>query len=243
MTRVSARPFLAAVVVFLTAGPALAQSKDEAAGPPPVVHVPPAPGDKPLVSAAPAPTVVVPGQPAAPGAVVVQQQPSQVQMVPGLVLPPGSAIPPGMVQTGTVMVQPQRPAGNARVGRLQCDVSGGVSFVFGSTRNLSCEFRPANGPVERYVGEIRRFGVDIGVTGRGTMLWDVVSTGQNIGPGSLAGNYGGASSNVSAGVGVGSAVLVGGSGSQVTLQPLAIESSTGVNLAAGIAELSLRSAG
>jgi hypothetical protein len=169
---------------------------------------------------------VVPGQ-------VVQQ---------GVVLPPGSAVPPGMVQTGTVMVQPQ-PQGNTRVGRLNCEVAGSVSFVFGSTRDLTCEFRPVNAPAERYVGEIRRFGIDVGVTGRGTMLWDVVNTGTDIRPGSLEGTYAGASSNVSAGVGLGSAALIGGSGDQVALQPLAIESSTGVNVAAGISELRLRPAG
>lgn len=162
----------------------------------------------------------------------------------GVVLQPGQPIPPGMVQSGTVMTPPPgQQAGNTRVGQLQCDVSGGISFVFGSTKDLSCEFKPANGPAERYTGEIRRFGVDIGFTGRGTMIWTVVNTGPDIAPGSLAGTYGGASSNVSAGLGLGSNVLIGGSRDQVALQPLSIESSTGINVAAGIAEITLRAGG
>jgi hypothetical protein len=71
----------------------------------------------------------------------------------------------------------------------------------------------------------------------------VVNTGSDVAPGSLAGTYAGASSNVSAGLGLGSAVLIGGSNDQVALQPLSIETNTGVNVAAGIAELNLRQGG
>ncbi|WP_458095066.1 DUF992 domain-containing protein [Roseomonas sp. WA12] len=246
----------AAAALLALAGPALAQT----GGQPPVVYVPPAPG-----TAAPAPnttvvvpnavvqgtvvpgsTTVVPGT-VMPGTVVTPQpvvpgQAVQGTVVPGTLVQPGQPVPPGSVQTGTVMVQPA-PRGNTRVGQLQCDVSGGVGFIFGSSRDLTCEFKPSNGPVERYHGEIRRFGVDIGVTGRGTMLWTVVNTGSDVAPGSLAGTYAGASSNVSAGLGLGSAVLIGGSNDQVALQPLSIESNTGVNVAAGIAELNLRQGG
>ena len=161
-------------------------------------------------------------------------------MAPAGSLPPGTA--PQPLAPGAVIIQtdPGSPRGNTRTGQLQCDVAGGISWVFGSTRSLTCDFRPSNGPVERYAGEIRRFGVDIGFTGRSTIVWTVISTGSDIAPGSLAGTYGGASSNIAAGLGLGSAALIGGSGDQVALQPLSIESSTGVNLAAGIAELSLR---
>ncbi|MFH5923515.1 DUF992 domain-containing protein [Roseomonas sp. SXEYE002] len=132
--------------------------------------------------------------------------------------------------------------GNTRAGQLTCDVAGGVAFVFGSTRDLTCVFLPVNGPPERYTGEIRRFGVDLGVTGRGVIVWDVVSVG-SLTPGSLAGNYVGVSANVSAGlVGLGADALIGGSNRQVALQPLALETSSGLNVAAGITELTLRAA-
>jgi hypothetical protein len=40
-------------------------------------------------------------------------------------------------------------------------------------------------------------------------------------------------------VGVGANVLVGGSGSTISLQPLSIEGNTGLNVAAGVAALTL----
>ena len=244
---------MAAAALLALAGPALAQTTTAptTTGPAPVIQVPAAPGTAPQAAAPGSTVTVVPNAvvqgTVVPGTVVTQQpvvpgQPVQGTVVPGTLLQPGQPVPPGMVQTGTVMVQPA-PRGNTRVGQLQCDVSGGVGFIFGSSRDLTCEFKPSNGPVERYHGEIRRFGVDIGVTGRGTMLWTVVNTGSDVAPGSLAGTYAGASSNISAGLGLGSAVLIGGSNDQVALQPLSIESNTGVNVAAGIAELNLRVGG
>ena len=175
-------------------------------------------------------------------------QPDRSGPPPVVYVPPAPGTPIAQPQPvappQVVILQPQeQPRGNTRVGQLQCDVAGGVGWVFGSSRNLSCEFKPINGPAERYTGEIRRFGIDIGVTGRSTILWTVVNAGSDIRPGSLAGVYAGASSNVAAGLGLGSAALIGGSGDQVALQPLAIESSTGVNVAAGVAELILRAAG
>jgi hypothetical protein len=237
----------AAAALLALAGPAFAQTTMAPTGQPPVVVIPTAPS----TPVQPGPTVVVPNTVVqgtiVPGTVVtpnpvVPGQPVQGTVVPGTLLQPGQPVPPGMVQTGTVMVTPQA-RGNTRIGQLQCDVSSGVGFIFGSSRDLTCQFKSSNGPVELYHGEIRRFGVDIGVTGRGTMLWTVVNTGSDTMPGSLAGTYAGASSNISAGLGLGSAVLIGGSNDQVALQPLSIETNTGVNVAAGIAELNLRAGG
>jgi hypothetical protein len=56
----------------------------------------------------------------------------------------------------------------------------------------------------------------------------------------LAGNYGGATAQANVGVGAAANVLVGGSANSISLQPLSIEGSTGLNVAAGIASISLR---
>ncbi len=45
-----------------------------------------------------------------------------------------------------------------------------------------------------------------------------------------------------AGVGVGANVLLGGGSGQITLQPVSVEGSTGVNVAAGVAEVVLKAA-
>jgi len=41
------------------------------------------------------------------------------------------------------------------------------------------------------------------------------------------------------GIGVGANVLVGGSGNSIALQPLSVEGTTGLNVAAGVAEMTV----
>jgi hypothetical protein len=125
------------------------------------------------------------------------------------------------------------------VGSLSCNVAGGVGFVFGSSRTLNCLFTRTDGIGERYEGTIRRYGVDVGFTRESTVVWLVFAPG-SIAPGALTGEYGGATAQGTVGVGVGANVLLGGSSSQITLQPVSVEGSVGLNAAAGVAALSLR---
>jgi hypothetical protein len=57
--------------------------------------------------------------------------------------------------------------------------------------------------------------------------------------GILAGIYAGASAEVTVGGGIGANILVGGSFRTVELQPFTVQEQTGINLAAGIAEIAL----
>jgi hypothetical protein len=125
------------------------------------------------------------------------------------------------------------------VGSLSCNVAGGVGFVFGSSRTLNCVFTRTNGIGERYEGTIRRYGVDVGFTRESTVVWAVFAPG-SIAPGALAGDYAGAAAQGTVGVGVGANVLLGGSTNQITLQPVSVEGSVGLNAAAGVAALTLR---
>jgi hypothetical protein len=127
----------------------------------------------------------------------------------------------------------------ANVGNLTCNVAGGVGFVFGSSKELNCLFVRTDGIGERYVGAIKKFGVDVGFTKEAQIIWLVFAPG-NVAPGALAGNYGGATASATAGVGVGANVLLGGSNKQITLQPVSVEGSVGLNVAAGLAEVELR---
>lgn len=129
--------------------------------------------------------------------------------------------------------------GGVNVGSLNCNVAGGVGFVFGSSRTLNCLFTRTDGTGERYEGTIRRFGVDIGFTRESTIVWMVFAPG-SIAPGALAGEYAGPTAQGTVGVGVGANVLLGGSSNQVTLQPVSVEGSVGLNAAAGVAAVSLR---
>jgi hypothetical protein len=60
-----------------------------------------------------------------------------------------------------------------------------------------------------------------------------------IGPGALAGSYGGVSGEATVGVGLGANALVGGSKRSIALQPLSVGAQQGLNFAVGIAALTL----
>src|ERR1700751_3283743 len=103
--------------------------------------------------------------------------------------------------------------GGVGVGTLTCHVARGRGFVFGSSKALRCTFAPAPGRAEFYAGTINKFGVDIGYTQGGVLVWAGFAPTANMAPGALNGNYVGAtgSATVGVGVGVGANVLVGGS--------------------------------
>ena len=134
----------------------------------------------------------------------------------------------------------QNPGG-VNVGSLQCRVSGGMGFVFGSSKDMECLLVRPDGSAERYVGTINKYGVDIGFTKEAQMVWLVFAPGA-IGKGAVAGDYAGATASGTVGVGVGANVLVGGSSKQITLQPVSVEGSVGLNVAAGVASVTLRPA-
>lgn len=126
-----------------------------------------------------------------------------------------------------------------KVGLLKCLVSGGASFIIGSTKDLECKFDGLDGGRETYQGTINKYGIDIGATGKGVMYWTVLAPSGKLDKGALAGTYGGVSASAALGYGAGANVLVGGSNKSVALQPLSGQVEEGVNLAVGIAELKL----
>lgn len=134
------------------------------------------------------------------------------------------------------------PSKGVNVGSLSCKVAAGAGFVFGSSKALSCIFTRSNGQAERYVGEIKRFGIDVGYTEEAQIVWLVFAPG-TVGTGALAGTYAGATVQGSVMLGAAAAnVLVGGNDGQVTLQPVSVEGSIGLNVAGGIAEIALKAA-
>ncbi len=130
-----------------------------------------------------------------------------------------------------------------RVGALTCDVSAGIGAIIGSKKEVACVFTPsqANAPREIYTGSITKFGLDIGATTSGEMVWAVFAP-SNRAFGALAGEYVGGTAEATVGAGVGANVLLGGSNRTVTLQPVSVTGQTGLNVAAGVAGLELRPA-
>ncbi|MPZ37977.1 MAG: DUF992 domain-containing protein [Rhizobiales bacterium] len=131
-------------------------------------------------------------------------------------------------------------AQRVRTGVLNCDVSAGIGFIIGSQRSVTCTFAPDGGQPEVYSGTISRFGLDIGATGGGHMMWGVFADYAGPRPGVLAGDYVGATGEATVAVGLGANVLIGGSNRQVALQPLSVSGQVGLNLAVGVADLRLR---
>ena len=135
-----------------------------------------------------------------------------------------------------------QPPTGVRAGALTCNVASGWAFVFGSTRDIRCAFSPVSGPVQHYVGRIDKFGPDIGYSGGGIVAWAVLAPTSNPRPGALAGDYGGLTAGATVAVGGAVSVLVGGSARTISLQPVTIEGDDGLNVAAGIEEMTLRPA-
>lgn len=149
----------------------------------------------------------------------------------------------GMLAVGGLMSMApgeSRAAGvGIKVGTLVCDVSGGIGLIIGSSKSVRCTYnRASDGREEYYSGAISKFGLDVGVTTEQTMAWVVFAPGV-VGDGSLSGNYVGATAEATAGVGVGANALVGGFNNTITLQPLSVQAQTGLNVAAGVANLRL----
>jgi Protein of unknown function (DUF992) len=143
---------------------------------------------------------------------------------------------------GAFVVAAPAHAQGVKVGVLSCNVSSGFGFIFGSSRSLNCTFSGPSKRYEHYTGAINRFGVDIGYVQGGVLVWSVLAPTMTPAPCALAGNFGGATAQATVGVGVGANVLIGGSGNTISLQPVSIEGTTGLNVAAGIASITLQCA-
>jgi len=127
-----------------------------------------------------------------------------------------------------------------QVGRLSCAVDGGVGFIIGSSKDMTCKFIRKGAKTETYYGNIKKLGLDIGVTGSTQIEWLVFSASSTkVGKGSLKGTYVGGSAEASLGAGLGANWLIGGSRKGFALQPWSIQASTGVNLTWAFAGLTL----
>jgi hypothetical protein len=129
-----------------------------------------------------------------------------------------------------------------KTGVLTCDVAEGWGLVFGSSTDLKCIYSDTNNKVEHYTGHIKKFGVDLGYHAGGVVVWAVLSPTSDVGKGALAGDYGGVTGGAAVGVGASANVLIGGFQKSITLQPLSIEGGLGINVAAGLAQISLKAA-
>jgi hypothetical protein len=146
-----------------------------------------------------------------------------------------------LVVAAATTIASSQPAAATSVhaGSLTCDISAGIGMIIGSKREVDCMFTPSSpGHVEHYRGAITKIGVDIGVLKGGTLIWYVYAPA-NHPDGVLQGSYSGVAANATVGVGLGANALVGGLDGSVALQPLSVEGTSGLNIAAGIANMKL----
>lgn len=132
------------------------------------------------------------------------------------------------------------PAASAEVeiGVLTCKTVPGsrVNLLIRSTTDVNCEFKDSQGKTEQYKGESGiALGLDLSFKSNETFAFSVISSSvAGAGSHSLAGKYIGGKASAALGVGLGAAVLVGGSDDNFGLNPIAVGANQGIGAAAGI---------
>lgn len=138
--------------------------------------------------------------------------------------------------------QAQAAPHGVKVGLLTCHVESGWGYVIGSSKDMKCDYQPNEGERDHYTGSISKLGVDIGYVNSAIIVWDVVAPSSDVRPGALQGDYAGATASATVGAGIGAHVLLGGFDKSIALQPVSVEGNTGLDIAAGVGEMSLRKA-
>ena len=64
---------------------------------------------------------------------------------------------------------------SSQIGTLSCDVSKGIGFFVVEKQSLSCKFNRVDGLAETYTGSIDQFGVELGETNEGHLIWGVLA--------------------------------------------------------------------
>ncbi len=151
-----------------------------------------------------------------------------------------SALLLGIATTAVLTASQAQSQQGVQLGVLNCRGGASMGFVVGSVTNLGCVLTGTGRPDQPYVATVRKVGLDLGITEQTALSWAVFAPVNYSGPGDISGNYAGAQSSASVGVGVGANVLVGGSQNSIALQPLSLQGSVGLNVAAGLQSLELR---
>ena len=146
--------------------------------------------------------------------------------------------------TGQAVQGEVRAAGTgANAGLLTCHSlpDTRVNWILYSSVGLRCVFDTPRGQ-ELYAGKTGiGLGVDLSWRPEAALRFVVLmaSTDVEIGSHALAGHYAGGSASASVGATLGVSVLVGGGPESISLKPLAVETGSGLGVAAGLSYLTL----
>ena len=155
---------------------------------------------------------------------------------------------PGLVLVGALLLGLPIPDAMARggieIGVLTCNSVEGTrrNLLIHSTVDVRCVFKTAEGE-ETYIGETGiGLGVDLNWNRSETTHFVVLggTSDTRLGAHSLAGTYVGGKASATFGFGAGAGAFIGGGSKNISLQPLALESSTGFGIAGGLGYLVLK---
>ncbi|GMG85182.1 DUF992 domain-containing protein [Paralimibaculum aggregatum] len=129
----------------------------------------------------------------------------------------------------------------ADIGVLTCKLTDVDNAVVYTEETFACEFKPAKGKAETYVGQIKQVGIDLSIDKNVELVWAVLAlTEVAYQPGSLTGTYVGTGADVALGGGVGAKVLVGGGENAFSLQPVSVAGIVGAGASVGLQEFELK---
>src|SRR5688572_13508510 len=66
-------------------------------------------------------------------------------------------------------------AAYVQTGVLTCTVQPSIGLIVVERRDMSCVFAPTNARSENYAGTLRKFGLTLGATAGGVIVWGVLS--------------------------------------------------------------------
>ncbi len=135
------------------------------------------------------------------------------------------------------------PNAGGTAGVLECQAIPGtrVNLLIHTSVGLKCTYT-RNGVTERYKGETGiGLGLDLSFKDDQKFAFTVLAATSDVRPGSyaLAGKYYGGELTAAAGVGVGAKALIGAGEKNISLQPIAVETSTGLGVSGGLSYLFL----
>jgi len=133
--------------------------------------------------------------------------------------------------------------GGVKLGVIECNVVPGsrVNLLIRSTADVECVFNN-QGTTEYYKGETGiALGLDLSFKSNQKLAFTVIGAVDDVQPGAhaLRGKFVGGEVSAAAGVGLGAKALVGGSNKNISLQPLALETSEGLGASGGLSFLYL----
>jgi hypothetical protein len=135
------------------------------------------------------------------------------------------------------------PARAGEVGLLTCRSPQTTSYILWSSQAYDCVFQSfVGGGTQYYSATINRAGAEVGFSNNVVLVWAVFAASAQVGQGTLAGAYGGASAGVAVGLGARANALFGGFPNSFALQPISVEGETGLNVRATVTGLWLQSA-